>query len=56
MLGLVTQREQEKNVVLKENMIEYLVELLQDTVDFGWPAAKGAHFVLTSRMKDGFLG
>ena len=34
-------------------MIEYVIELLQDAVDFTWPAAKGSHFVLVHRIADG---
>ena len=36
-------------------MIVYLADLLQDAVDFGWQAAKGAHFVLVHRMIDGMV-
>ena len=43
----------ETNVLVRENMIEYLVELLQDAVDFSWPSAKGAHLVLVHRIADG---
>ena len=34
-------------------MISYVTELLQDAIDFSWPAAKGAHFVLVHRIADG---
>ena len=36
-------------------MIECLVEVLQDTVDLGWKAAKGAHFALINRILDGHV-
>ena len=42
-----------KNSVVRENMIEYLVDLLQDAVDYSWPVTKGAHFVLVHRIIDG---
>ena len=53
MLGFLRQRQSESNQVIRENMIEYLVELLQDAVDFSWPSAKGSHYVLIHRLADG---
>ena len=53
MLGFLRQFLAEKDPTCKSNMIEYLVELLQDAVDNGWQAAKGAHFVLVNRILDG---
>ena len=52
-LGFLKQRQAETDHVIREHMIEYLVELMQDAVDFGWPSAKGAHFVLVHRIGDG---
>ena len=53
LLGFLRQRQIAKSSVVRENMIEYLIDLLQDAVDFSWPAAKGAHFVVTHRIIDG---
>ena len=47
------QRQIEKDEIIKENMLEYLIELLQDALDHSWAAAKGAHFVLINRIIDG---
>ena len=41
--------------LVKENMVEYLTELLQDACDYSWEAAKGAHSVLLHRMQDGVV-
>ena len=53
MLGFLRQRQIEKDEAIRENIIEYLIELLQDGLDFGWPAAKGAHHVLVHSIIDG---
>ena len=37
----------------KQNMLEYLAELMEDSHDFGWSAAKGAHAVLLCKMEEG---
>ena len=52
-LGFLKQRQKETDYEVRENMIEYAIELLQDTVDFSWQVAKGAHFVLVHRIGDG---
>ena len=53
LLGFLRQRQVAKSMSIKENMIEYLIDLLQDAVDFSWPAAKGAHFVVNHRIING---
>ena len=53
MLGVLKQRQTECDPIVKENMIEYAIELLQDAVDFSWLSAKGAHFVLVQCIADG---
>ena len=53
MLGFLKQRQKEVDFEIRENMIEYAIELLQDAVDFSWQAAKGAHYVLVHRIGDG---
>ena len=54
-LGFLRQRQLATTTAVRENMIEYLIELLQDAVDFSWPVAKGAHFVLINRMIEGLV-
>ena len=34
-------------------MLKYLAELMEDSHDFGWSAAKGAHAVLLCKMEEG---
>ena len=43
----------ESNVETKNSMLEYLSELMDNTQDFGWTSAKGAHAVLLCRMEEG---
>ena len=43
----------EKNVNTKNQMLDYMSELMDDAQDFGWPSAKGAHAVLLCRMEEG---
>ena len=34
-------------------MLEYLAEIMEDSHDFGWSSAKGAHAVLLCKMEEG---
>ena len=43
----------EKNVNIKNQMLDYMSELMEDAQDFGWSSAKGAHAVLLCRMEEG---
>ena len=43
----------EKDLQTKQNMLEYMAELMEDSHDFGWNAAKGAHAVLLCKMEEG---
>ena len=55
LLGFLRIRQEEQDPAIRENMVEYLTELLQDACDFSWDAAKGAHSVLLHKMQDGVL-
>ena len=55
LLGFLRIREEERDPIVKENMISYLTELSQDACDYSWEAAKGAHSVLLHRMADGVV-
>ena len=48
-------RQEQQDPVDKENMYDYVTELLQDACDYGWESAKAAHSVLLHRMQDGVL-
>ena len=43
----------EKNVSTKNQMLEYMSDLMEDAQDFGWSSAKGAHAVFLCRMEEG---
>ena len=51
--GFATIIRDENNLQTKQNMLEYLAELMEDSHDFGWNAAKGAHAVLLCKMEEG---
>ena len=55
MLGFLRIRQEEQDPLVKENMVEYLTELLQDACDYSSKAAKGTHSVLLHRMQDGVV-
>ena len=55
LLGFMCIRQEEQDPVVKENMADYVTELLQDACDYGWESAKGAHSVLLHRMQDGVV-
>ena len=42
----VQSSERNKNVKVKDAMLEYLTEIMDDAQDFGWASAKGAHALL----------
>ena len=43
---------EENDDTVKNHMLEYLAELMEDSHDFGWQSAKGSHAVLLCRMED----
>ena len=51
--GFTTIIRDEKDLQTKQNMLEYKAELMEDSHDFGWNAAKGAHAVLLCKMEEG---
>ena len=53
--GFATIIKDEKDQKIKQNMLEYLSEIMEDSHDFGWGAAKGAHAVLLCKMEEGRL-
>ena len=55
LIGFMRIRQEEQDPVIKENMSDYVTELLQDACDYGWDSAKGAHSVLLHRMQDGVV-
>ena len=55
LLGFLRIQQEETDTTIRDNMITYLCELMQDVCDFTWDSAKGAHAVLLHRMADGVV-
>ena len=51
--GFATIVKDESDIETKNQMLEYLSELMEDSHDFGWSSAKGSHAVLLCRMEEG---
>ena len=51
MLGFLKIHQEEKDATIRENMVEYLTELLQDACNYSWESAKGVHSVLLHWMQ-----
>ena len=51
--GFATIAREEQNLEIKNSMLEYLTEIMEDANDFGWQSAKASHAVLPCRMEDG---
>ena len=44
---------EETNQNLKDHMLNYLIDLIDDANDFSWSVAKASHAVLLCRMEQG---
>ena len=53
MSGFATIIRDEKDLNIKNKMLEYLSEIMEDSHDFGWAAAKGSHAVLLCKIEEG---
>ena len=53
MAGFCSIIREERNVKVKDAMLEYLTEMMDDAQDFGWASAKGAHALILCRMEEG---
>ena len=51
--GFVTIIRDGKDPNVKQCMLDYLAEIMDDSHDFGWKTAKGAHAVLLCMMEEG---
>ena len=51
--GFATIIKDENDLETKNKMLEYLAEIVEDSHDFGFSAAKGSHAVLLCRMEEG---
>ena len=51
--GFASIVRDEGDVQTKNQMLEYLSDLMEDSHDFGWAAAKSSHAVLLCKMEEG---
>ena len=54
-LGFLRSVQEEQDIHIKGNMIEYLTELFQNVCDHSWQAAKGAHLVVITKIEKGLI-
>ena len=53
MSGFCSIIREEPDVKVKNAMLDYVTDLMEDAQDFGWPSAKGAHALILCRMEEG---
>ena len=53
MSGFCSIIREESDVKVKNAMLDYVTDLMEDAQDFGWPSAKGAHALILCRMEEG---
>ena len=51
--GFATIVRDESDLSIKNKMLEYLADIMEDSHDFGWAATKGSHVVLLCKMEEG---
>ena len=51
--GFCRTMKEEKDLGVREHMLDYVISLLDDAQDFSWQAAKASHAVLLCRMEQG---
>ena len=53
MSGFCRSMREESNIQIKEYMLDYVINLLEDANDSSWASAKASHAVLLCRMEQG---
>ena len=53
MVGFCRSIKEESDSKIKEHMLDYCINLLEDATDFSWSSAKASHAVLLCRMEQG---
>ena len=53
MAGFCSIIREEKDSKVKNAMLEYLTDIMEDAQDLGWTSAKGAHALILCRMEEG---
>ena len=56
MSGFCRNMREEQNQSIKDCMLDYVINLLDDAQDFSWSSAKASHAVLLCRMEQGEIG
>ena len=56
MSGFCRNVREEQNQGIKDCMLDYVINLLDDAQDFSWSSAKASHAVLLCRMEQGKIG
>ena len=56
MVGYCRSIKEESDSKIRENMLDYCINLLEDATDFLWSSAKASHVVLLCRMEQGEIG
>ena len=56
MSGFCRAMREEQNQAIKDCMLHYVINLLDDAQDFSWSSAKASHAVLLCRMEQGEIG
>ena len=51
MAGFCRTIREESDMAIKEHMLDYVIDLLDDATDFSWGSAKASHAVLLCRME-----
>ena len=55
MLGFCSIIREENDIKVKNAMLDYTTDMMEDAQDFGWPSAKWAHAVILCRMEKGMV-
>ena len=53
MAGFCRTILEESDMAIRECMLDYVINLLDDATDFSWASAKASHFALLCRMEQG---
>ena len=54
--GFCRSIREESDTKIREYMLDYIIDLLDDATDFSWASAKASHAVLLCRMEQGEIG
>ena len=53
MAGFCRTIMEESDITVRDLMLDYVIDLLDDATDFSWASAKASHAVLLCRMEQG---